>query len=333
MNWTHIGPTVLASFMASLVEFVEALTVILAIGVVRGWRCALVGTAAALLVLLFLVVFFGQSLAQIPLRIIQLVVGALLLMFSLRWLRKAILRSAGVVARHDETKIYIKETSLMRRQLLHEQGFWDKLAFTTAFKIVMLEGIEVVFIVIAIGSSGQMILPASIGAIAAFLLVALLGICLHRPLAGIPENALKFGVGVVLAAFGTFWVGEAVHLEWPSGDWTVIGLISAYFLLAQLLVIICRTRAKLLAPLQIKSCVAASKNILRTSLDKLTGLFVDDVSLASGVVAWVLIARLSMGQTQLTMSAECGIFFCGFASLLAYSAMRATATETAKTAT
>lgn len=322
MHWTHVGPTVLASFMASLVEFVEALTVVLAVGAMRGWRSALTGTASALLVLVLLVATFGQSISKIPLPVVQLFIGTLLLMFGLRWLRKAILRSAGVIALHDEAAAYAKETESLRKQGTPGNGGRDKIAFVTAFKIVMLEGIEVVFIVIAIGASGQLIVPASLGAAAALMLVVLLGIWLHRPLGNIPENALKFGVGVLLAAFGTFWVGEGVHLSWPGNDWAILELTLGYFVLAHLLVLICRTRAKHAAPQTKKHDATAPKTVIGTMIEELVGLFVDDGSLALGIVGWVLLVWLSVGNLPLNMATECGLFFVGFGSLLAYSATR-----------
>ena len=146
----------------------------------------------------------------------QLVVGTLLLLFGLRWLRKAILRAAGVLALHDEAKAFEAETEALRRQGVAGGHAIDTLAFMALFKIVMLEGTEAVFIVIAIGASGRMMLPASVGAVMALLVVVALGLWLHRPLARVPENTLKLGVGVMLSAFGTFWVDEGVGVEWPA---------------------------------------------------------------------------------------------------------------------
>lgn len=244
IGWTHAGPTVLAAFLASLVEFVEALTVILAVGSVRGWRGALSGAAVALAVLLAIIAVLGTALTRIPLDIIQLVVGALLLLFGLRWLRKAILRSAGVIPLHDETAAFIKETEAMRR--LGGGGGWDKVGFGAAFQITMLEGTEVVFIVIAIGAgSTGLLLPASLGALAALLLVVVLGVAIHRPLAKVPENALKFVVGVLLSAFGTFWVAEGVGIEWPGADWSILGLIAGFLVIAAVAVPFCRSQAAL----------------------------------------------------------------------------------------
>ena len=242
IDWTHVGPSVLAAFLASLVEFVEALTVVLAVGTVRGWRSALTGAGLALLTLAILVIALGPALARIPLAAVQLVVGTLLLLFGLRWLRKAILRAAGIVALHDETAAYAAETDLLSHSPRHFLAGWDTVAVTASFKIVMLEGIEVVFIVIAIGAVSGLLVPAGIGAGAALLLVIALGVVLHRPLARIPENALKFLVGVLLSAFGAFWVGEGAGLDWPGADWSILGLIAAFLALALSMVALCRAR-------------------------------------------------------------------------------------------
>src|SRR5665213_4291203 len=187
MNWTHVTPSVVASFLASLVECVEALTVILAIGSVRGWKSALSGSAVGIASLLLLVAALGRALTRVPLHRLQLIVGILLLLFGLRWLRKAILRSAGRIPLHDEEAAFTKNVTRMRN-LSGVQG-WDRVAFASAFQITLLEGIEVVFIVIAIGAGGVgLFLPASLGALAALLVVVALGLAVHRPLASIPEN-------------------------------------------------------------------------------------------------------------------------------------------------
>jgi uncharacterized membrane protein len=244
ISWAHIGTSVFASFLASLVECVEALTVVLAVGSVRGWRSALTGTATAIAVLLLIIAALGTALARIPLPIVQLVVGTLLLLFGLRWLRKAILRSAGQIPLHDEQAAFQKNTEAMHR-LGVRPAKWDKIAFAAAFNITMLEGTEVVFIVIAIGAGHTgMLLPASLGAVAALLVVTALGLILHRPLARVPENTLKFIVGVLLSAFGTFWVGEGLHLEWPGADWSILALIAAYLVLALSIVPLCRGRSQ-----------------------------------------------------------------------------------------
>jgi len=243
LDWTHAGPSLVAAFLASLVEFVEALTVVLAVGVVRGWRPALLGTGFGLAVLFLLVILLGPALARIPLDIVQLAVGTLLLLFGLRWLRKAILRAAGVIPLHDEAQAFAAETAVLRQGAASGIA-WDWVAIAAAFKIVMLEGIEVVFIVIAIGAAGGLLLPASVGAVAALLVVVLLGIVLHRPLASIPENALKFVVGVLLSAFGTFWVGEGIGAAWPEADWSILALIAGFLAVALMIVPLCRTRSR-----------------------------------------------------------------------------------------
>jgi Ca2+/H+ antiporter, TMEM165/GDT1 family len=243
LDWTHAGPSLVAAFLASLVEFVEALTVVLAVGVVRGWRPALLGTGFGLAVLFLLVLLLGPALARIPLDIVQLAVGTLLLLFGLRWLRKAILRAAGVIPLHDEAQAFAAETALLRQGAAAGIA-WDWVAIATAFKIVMLEGIEVVFIVIAIGAAGGLLLPASAGAVAALLVVVLLGVVLHRPLASIPENALKFVVGVLLSAFGTFWVGEGIGAAWPEADWSILALIAGFLAVSLTMVPLCRTHSR-----------------------------------------------------------------------------------------
>lgn len=240
MIWGHGGPTVLVSFLAAAVEAVEALTVILAVGSVRGWRGALSGCAAAITILLVLVAGLGRSLTRVPLAMLQGVVGSLLLLFGLRWLRKAVLRSAGRIPLHDEEAAFAKNVSAMQGN----DGVrgWDRVAFASAFQIVMLEGTEVVVIVVGVSAGGLgLLLPASLGALCAVLLVCALGVALHRPLARVPENTLKFAVGILLSAFGTFWVGEGMGLGWPGEDWSVIALVAGYLVVAWSLVAVSRT--------------------------------------------------------------------------------------------
>lgn len=239
LGWTHAGASA-AAFLASLVEFIEALTVVLAVGAVRGWRGSLAGAGLGLAVLLGLTAALGPALTHIPLTIVQLVVGALLLLFGLRWLRKAILRAAGIIPLHDEAAAYAKETAALGR-FGGAVSALDGIAVATSFKIVMLEGIEVVFIVIAIGARGDLLMPAAAGAGLALLLVIALGFLLHRPIAMVPENTLKFVVGVLLTAFGTFWVGEGVGTAWPGADWSLPGLVAGFFLTALLCVGLART--------------------------------------------------------------------------------------------
>jgi len=216
--------------LASLVEFVEALTIVLAVGTVRGWRPALIGTAAGALFLTVMVLAFGPALQQVPITTLQLVVGILLLLFGMRWLRKAILRSAGIIGLHDEDAIYQKEKRLLEGA--GKGAGLDWVAIATTFKAVVLEGLEVVFIVIATGAVGHMLLPASLGAAAAGAVVILLGLALHKPLARVPENTLKFAVGVLLSSFGVFWVGEGLKFKWPGEDASLLGLAGGFLLFA-----------------------------------------------------------------------------------------------------
>ncbi|MEO7055417.1 MAG: hypothetical protein ABI281_10680 [Caldimonas sp.] len=326
MQWTSIAPVVLASFMASMVEFVEALTIILAVGIVRGWRSALLGTAASLATLVVIVLALGPSLARIPLHLVQLVVGTLLLLFGLRWLRKAVLRASGVLALHDEAKAFSEETEALRRLGSAGDPAIDKVAFATSFKIVMLEGIEVVFIVIAIGAGGPLLLPAAAGAVLALVVVVLLGLWLHKPLAHVPENALKFGVGVMLAAFGTFWVGEGVGIAWPGEDWALLGLIAAFLLVAVALVPVCRrlrAAPRSARPASRTASVAGQPGPLTRVWNELVGLFVDDGLLAAGVVIWVAIAWALHVKGVPAGTAVVGwVFVAGLAILLTLSSLR-----------
>jgi uncharacterized membrane protein len=242
--WEHTGPTILSAFLASLVECVEALTVVLAVGTVRGWRGALTGTGLALLLLALSVLILGPAVTAIPIEYLQLGIGVLLLLFGMRWFRKAILRAAGVISLHDEDAIYSEETRVLRAQASYP-GTWDKVAITTAFKITMVEGIEVVFIVLAVGAASRtMLAAASTGALAALMVVIVVGLLLRQPATMIPENTLKFGVGVLLCAFGTFWVGEGLALDWPGGDRSLAGLGLGYLLLALVAVMSCRYLAQ-----------------------------------------------------------------------------------------
>jgi uncharacterized membrane protein len=224
-----VWPAITAAFLASLVEAVEALTIVLAVATVRGWRPAGLGALAGLAVLAIIVLALGPLLDRVPLHLLQLVIGVLLLLFGMRWLRKAILRSAGVIPLHDETTAFASETADLREQARRHEAKLDWLAGLTSFKAVLLEGLEVVFIVIALSAGRGMLIPASLGALAACLLVAAIGLVVHRPLARVPENTLKFAVGVMLSAFGIFWTGEGLGVEWPGADFAIV-VFAALFL-------------------------------------------------------------------------------------------------------
>lgn len=248
IDWVHAGPSVLAAFLASLVEFVEALTIVMAVGTVRGWRPAMIGTVAGAVLLAVLVLLFGPALQRIPIHVLQMVVGALLLLFGMRWLRKAVLRSAGVIKLHDEEKIYARETEELRANAEAQPERIDGIAVATTFKAVMLEGLEVVFIVIATGAirrAGQpsMLIPASLGAAAAGVLVILLGFALRAPLSRVPENTLKYAVGLLLSAFGAFWLGEGLNFGWP-GDDLAIPVLALVFLAVSWIGVLLARRAR-----------------------------------------------------------------------------------------
>ena len=240
----HLGSAVTAAFLASLVEAVEALTIVLAASTVRGWRPAGLGAFAGLLLLAFVVVALGPLLNRVPLHLLQLAIGLLLLLFGMRWLRKAILRAAGVIPLHDERMAYAAETAQLRSQERQREARLDWLAALASFKAVVVEGLEVVFIVIAVGAGRGSIIPASVGAIAACVLVAGVGIAIHQPLARVPENALKFAVGIMLSAFGVFWVGEGVGVPWPGEDIAIIVFVLVFLLVAIVAVALARRVSK-----------------------------------------------------------------------------------------
>jgi uncharacterized membrane protein len=238
----HTGSVFVAAFLASLVEFVEALTIVLAVGTVRGWRSALLGAALGAALLIALILLLGPTLSLIPIAWLQLTVGILLLLFGIRWLRKAILRAAGIIALHDEEQAYEKETAELRRAGVSRLDGIDMIATATSFKAVVLEGLEVVFIVIAVGAAGNMLVPAGVGAGAALAAVLLLGLIVHRPLTKVPENALKLVVGVMISAFGVFWIGEGLGDAWPGTDWSILGLCLGFLASALLAIALVRMR-------------------------------------------------------------------------------------------
>jgi uncharacterized membrane protein len=209
---------VLSAFLASAVEMVEALTIVVAMGIARGWRSSLVGVAAATVVLAVVVAVLGPALTLVPIDALRLVVGALLLVFGLQWLRKAILRASGYVSLHDEDAIFARELADARSVDHASSGALDWYGFTVSFKGVLLEGLEVAFIVITFGSAQGSIPLAAAGAAAALLLVAGVGVAVRAPLARVPENTIKFAVGAMLTTFGIFWSTEGAGADWPGGD-------------------------------------------------------------------------------------------------------------------
>jgi Ca2+/H+ antiporter, TMEM165/GDT1 family len=239
--WAHVGTSVLTAFLASLVEFAEAMTILLAVGTVRGWRSAWIGAAAGVSVLTVLVIALGPALQAIPVAKLQLVVGAVLLLIGTRWLWKATLRSAGRISRRDEDAVFAKQTAALRGSAASRSPqALDLVATAAAFKAVVLEGLEVVLIVIAAGAVSHTLVAAGVGAAAAGVLILLAGAALRRPLTRVPENTLKFAVGVLLSAFGTFWLGEGLGLPWPAEDLSLVGLAAAFWAIAALGVAVTR---------------------------------------------------------------------------------------------
>jgi uncharacterized membrane protein len=227
--WGVAGPAIGSAFFASLVEIVEAFTIVLAVATLRGWRPAAFGTVAALGVLGVLIASLGPLLGLVPLHLLQLVIGILLLLFGMGWLRKAILRAAGIIPLHDEDAIFASEAAQLARAPGRERRSLDWIAGLTAFKAVLLEGLEVVFIVIAVGSGRGVLWPASLGALAACVVILAIGIAIRKPLANVPQNILKFGVGTMLSAFGVFWTGEGLGIAWPGQD-LALAIFAALFL-------------------------------------------------------------------------------------------------------
>src|SRR6202140_4025642 len=220
----HSVLLVVAAFLASTVEMVEALPIVLAVGVTRGWRSAGWGVAAALGGLTVIIAGLGPALANLPIDSLRLVVGAVLLVFGLQWLRKAILRASGLKALHDEEAIYEAEIAELRAS--GERPGHDWYAFTVAFKGVFLEGLEVAFIVVTFGGAQRNVGLAAVGAGAALVVVLIAGMIAHAPLTRVPENTLKFGVGVMLSSFGIFWSSEGAGARWPAGDASILALLA-----------------------------------------------------------------------------------------------------------
>jgi uncharacterized membrane protein len=216
-------------FLACAVEAVEALTVVLAVGITRSWRWSLIGAAVATLVLAVLVAALGPALTALPINVLRLVVGGLLLAFGLQWLRKAVLRAAGLKALHDEREAFQHEAEAARAAGRSSAEF-DGYAFTIAFKGVLLEGLEVVFIALTFGANQHRVGLAAIAAGAAVAVVVLAGVAVRAPLARVPENTMKFSVGVMLTSFGCFWGAEGAGATWPGGDAALLAIVPCVLL-------------------------------------------------------------------------------------------------------
>jgi uncharacterized membrane protein len=223
MNGAELG-LVISVFLACAVEAVEALTIVLAVGTTRSWSSALAGVGAALVALAAIVLALGSALTSLPLGVLRVVVGGLLLIFGLQWLRKAILRSAGIKAKHDELQTYASEIEAAGAADERHRRL-DGYSFAISFKGVLLEGLEVAFIVLTFGASQHHVGLAAAAAGLAVLLIVLAGVAARAPLAKVPENAMKFAVGVMLSSFGMFWGAEGAGAHWPAGDGALLVIV------------------------------------------------------------------------------------------------------------
>jgi uncharacterized membrane protein len=229
-----------AAFLGSAVESTEALTIVLAVGLTRGWRAPLMGTAVAIVLLAFLVIVFGQLIVTtVPDWALKLLVGTLLLLFGLRWLHKAVLRTAGTVAMHDEERAYQETVNQLGESVTRR----DWVGFILALKGVFLEGLEVVFIVIAVGGTGHGWAAAIAGGLAAAVVVAATGVVVRKPLARLPENTLKYAVGILLTSLGTFWAAEGMGASWPGDFLSIFVLAGVFFAASRLAVTLIRRPA------------------------------------------------------------------------------------------
>jgi uncharacterized membrane protein len=232
----------LGAFLASAVEMVEALTIVLGVGIVRGWRSTLIGVGVAAIALAALVGALGPALSAIPIETLRLVVGALLLVFGLQWLRKAILRSSGFKALHDEDETFREEREQAALAGSEQRAGLDWYSFTVAFKGVLLEGLEVVFIVIAFGSAQGRLGLTSVAAAAALVIVVVAGVLARGPLSRVPENTIKFVVGLLLTSFGCFWSAEGAGVDWPGNELSLLGVIAFFAVVSLALVRALRRR-------------------------------------------------------------------------------------------
>jgi uncharacterized membrane protein len=237
------GALFLAVFLACAVEAVEALTIVLAAGSSRDWRSAITGVAVGVITLAAIVAIFGPAVTAIPLGGLRLVVGGLLLIFGLQWLRKAILRASGLKAQHDENAIFATEFAAARAAAGGRRGVVaDWYSFTLSFKGVVLEGLEVVFIALTFGANQHNVPLGAIAALAAVLVVTAAGVAVRAPLARVPENTMKFTVGIMLTSFGIFWGAEGAGAKWPGADTALLGLVPAVSVFALSLVAMLRRR-------------------------------------------------------------------------------------------
>jgi uncharacterized membrane protein len=256
-NTTSAVTLAVAVFLASAVESVEALTIIVAAGVSRGWRSALTGMAVAVGALVVLVGILGPALVYlVPVNVLRAVVGTLLLVFGLQWLRKAVLRAVGLKAKHDEDAIFKQNVDALmvaEGPVQIAGGRVDAVGFAVAFKGTFLEGLEVVIIVLGLGGGDHQLGLASAAAGAAIVVVAGVGVVVARQLAGVPENAMKTVVGLMLTSFGTFWAGEGLGVRWPGSDLAILVLVGTYAVVTWALVVLLRPSRRPVSPEQARA--------------------------------------------------------------------------------
>jgi uncharacterized membrane protein len=236
-----VAVLVVAVFLTSCVEMIEALTIVLAVGHTRGWRSCVEGVGAALVALVVLVAVVGPALVRVPLSTLHLVIGVILLIFGMQWLRKAILRSSGLKEKNDEDVRY--ERTVASLETSEPAKRRDQVAFVVAFKGVFLEGLEVVIAVITLGTSAHRLGLAALVAAIAVVLVGVVGAVVSKQLTKVPENAMKMGVGILLTSYGTFWTGEGLKVRWPEADIGLLVLVGVYAVVTWLFIVALRRRS------------------------------------------------------------------------------------------
>jgi len=306
--------------LASAVEMVEAATIVLALGSVRGWRSALIGTFSALVTLALIVLLAGPSILLVPIELLRVIVGALLLIFGLQWLRKAILRSSSFKALHDEEEIFASELAHAERaQKTKLFGDIDKYSFTLTFKTVLLEGFEVVFIVLTFGALKHSIGIATLAAFVSLLIVAVFAVVIRKPLARVPENTLKFVVGIMATTFGIFWSTEGLGLAWPFADLSLVGIL-AWVTIVSYACVLWLKRVK--ATNQLAGLISASKSSAKysgkivKSLRAILGFVKEFVVADEWLTALALWIIVLVGSLLVLPSFSWPVFICYFTIFL-----------------
>lgn len=325
MVWSSVLP----AFLASIVEFVEALTIVLVVGVTINWKSSLLGAGAAVLTLAALVAVFGSTLVLfIPIEILRLVIGIILVLFGMQWLKKAILRFTGLKALHDEAAIYEENMEELKARGEIDTSKFNGFGFATAFKSVLLEGLEVAFIVITFGATAttdkiQGVWSATIGALLAFVIVAALGFLARKPLTKVPENTLKFIVGIMLVTFGTFWAGEGLGVNWPMADLFLFVLIAFFLLLTAVIVNWLKPYAKTERKRAAGSGMTSTRGMVANFLNEVFDFFCGDWSIFYGVAATIILVDLMEHMPALaSVASVASVIFMAGVSLSLASALK-----------